>query len=84
MVGPIRSAASAEESLTKWLRFFQTPSFYTYAENDLPNLTDATGLQAERPSNLPLGLPQKFWKPFADGFAEALNCSNSHVTSDPR
>jgi hypothetical protein len=59
------------------MRFFKGPGFYTYVDNNPQNLTDFTGLQAQKPDNLPLGTPQKFWNPFADGFGEALNRLNS-------
>ena len=59
------------------VRFFQGPNFYHYVDNNPLNLTDATGLQAQRPNNLPLGTPQQYWGPFADGFAEALNRLNN-------
>ena len=59
------------------MRFFQSPGFYAYVENNPLNLIDATGLQAQKPGNLPLGTPEKFWKPFSEGFAEALNRLNS-------
>lgn len=64
------------------MRFFQSPGFYTYVENNPQNLTDFTGLQAQKPNNLPLGTPQKFWNPFADGFGEALNRLNSTKCSE--
>ena len=59
------------------MRFFQSPGFYGYVENNPLNLIDARGLQAQKPSNLPSGTPEKFWQPFSDGFAEALNRLNS-------
>jgi RHS repeat-associated protein len=59
------------------IRFFQGPSFYRYVDNNLLNLTDSTGLQAQMPGNLPPGEPQVYWGPFADGFAEALNRLNN-------
>jgi RHS repeat-associated protein len=59
------------------VRFFQGPNFYHYVDNNPVNLIDATGLQAQRPGNLPLGTPQQYWGPFADGFAEALNRLNN-------
>ena len=59
------------------VRFFQGTNFYHYVDNNPLNLTDATGLQAQRPMNLPLGTAQEYWQPFADGFAEALNRLNN-------
>ncbi len=59
------------------VRFFEGPNFYRYVDNNPLNLTDVTGLQAQRPGNLPLGTPQQYWGPFADGFAEALNRLNN-------
>jgi YD repeat-containing protein len=38
---------------------------------------DSTGLQQARPSNLPAGTPERYYKPSSDGFAEALNRLNS-------
>lgn len=59
------------------VRFFEGPNFYHYVDNNPLNLTDATGLQVQPPHGLPLGTPQKYWGPFADGFAEALNRLNN-------
>ena len=59
------------------MRFFESPDFYAYVENNPLNLIDTTGLQAQRPSNLPLGTPQQYWGPFSDGFNEALNRLNN-------
>jgi RHS repeat-associated protein len=60
------------------MRFFESPDFYAYVENNPLNLIDTTGLQAGRPSNLPSGTPQEYWGPFSDGFTEALSrLSNS-------
>jgi RHS repeat-associated protein len=59
------------------MRFFESPNFYPYVENNPLNLIDTTGLQAERPGNLPLGTPQQYWGPFSDGFNEALNRLNN-------
>jgi len=59
------------------VRFFEGPNFYRYVRDNPLNLIDATGLQAQMPGNLPLGTPQQYWGPFADGFAEALNRLNN-------
>jgi RHS repeat-associated protein len=64
------------------VRFFEGPNFYRYVDNNPLNLTDVTGLQAQRPANLPLGTPQQYWGPFADGFAEALNRLNNTNCSE--
>jgi hypothetical protein len=59
------------------MRFFESPDFYFYVENNPLNLIDTTGLQAQRPPNLPLGELEQYWGPFADGYNEALNRLNS-------
>jgi len=59
------------------MRFFESPDFYAYVENNPLNLIDTMGLQAQRPGNLPLGTPQQYWGPFSDGFNEALNRLNN-------
>lgn len=59
------------------IRNFQGPNYYAYVTNAPLKLRDPSGLQVQRPSNLPFGTPQKYWQPFADGFAEALNRLNS-------
>jgi len=59
------------------MRFFESPNFYAYVENNSLNLIDTSGLQAQRPGNLPLGTPQQYWGPFSDGFNEALNRLNN-------
>jgi len=59
------------------MRFFESPNFYPYVENNPLNAIDTSGLQAQRPGNLPLGTPQQYWGPFSDGFNEALNRLNS-------
>jgi hypothetical protein len=59
------------------MRFFESPNFYAYVENNPLNSIDTSGLQAQRPGNLPLGTPQQYWGPFSDGFNEALNRLNN-------
>jgi len=53
--------------------FFEGPNFYAYVFNNPENLSDVDGMRAKRPDNLVQGTPKKFWKPFRQGFAEALN-----------
>ncbi len=64
------------------MRFFESPNFYAYVENNPLNLIDTSGLQAQRPDNLPLGTPQQYWGPFSDGFNEALNRLNNTRCAD--
>jgi RHS repeat-associated protein len=64
------------------MRFFESPDFYAYVENNSTNLFDTSGLQPQRPSNLPLGTPQQYWGPFSDGFNEALNRLNNTRCAD--
>ncbi len=58
-------------------RFFQDVNFYAYVRNSPLRFVDASGMQATKPTNLPLGTPQQYWKPFVEGFAQALNLLNS-------
>ena len=38
------------------MRFFESPNFYAHVENNPLNSIDTSGLQAQRPGNLPIYL----------------------------
>ena len=59
-------------------------SSYWYVDNNPATDFDPTGFapQSQRPNNLPLGTPRRFWKPFQDGFSEAVRRLNRQKCRD--
>ena len=51
-------------------------SWYAYVQNRPTDFLDYSGQRKERPANLRPGTEEKYWRPFSDGFKEALRLIN--------